>query len=186
MTEDYSEVVSPRVVAIEFRGDYSTFSPFERVVLSSNGSLQRILSAYHNRPIHVELVMNDVTDKPPAFVKSVLPSDRDGAKGGGDSGKSAAEPTAIDREVRLLCDGRLLCIARSYLRITNPAYLDLLHTQAVGLGQFFRHVNVLPRFELLEAAKTGSGDEQELYRLYTLSCAGVECYIAETFPRWSF
>lgn len=31
------------------------FSPFERVILTANGNLQRIMSAYYGAPVHVKI-----------------------------------------------------------------------------------------------------------------------------------
>ena len=34
---------------------HGEFSPFERVILTANGNLQRIMSAYYGAPVHVKI-----------------------------------------------------------------------------------------------------------------------------------
>ena len=62
----------------------------------------------------------------------------------------------------------------------------------VGIGQLFRHLNALPKFQLLSAEKkkieknsnnnnTGGGDGDVLCREYVLSCDELRCQFYEEF-----
>ncbi|ORZ41661.1 hypothetical protein BCR44DRAFT_1385477 [Catenaria anguillulae PL171] len=154
----YSESVTPSRVDLCFDGALG-LTPMERVMLSSNGSLQRVLSGFYNAPIDIKMVKNVATPR----------LDRECV-------------WTVDREIHLVCLGEVLCVATSSLEISDPAFYDLLITKSIGLGQFFRHIGVLPTFQLLRVTKLPAPDN--LSREYTLSCPGVVCTIVETFPHW--
>ncbi|KAJ3374130.1 hypothetical protein GGF31_008346 [Allomyces arbusculus] len=156
--DGYSERITAQRVAVTFDDPaLANLSPAERVILSSNGTLQRILSAFYNAPIDVVVVKN-------------LAKQKEGTK----------DTWVVDREIHLMCQGERLGVAVSQLVITKREYFDLLITKSVGLGQFFKLQFVQPAFVLTEVRKT----DCELYRLYELSCPGVVCTIGETFPTW--
>ncbi|KAI9224165.1 hypothetical protein BC828DRAFT_374175 [Blastocladiella britannica] len=162
----YAEAVTPSRVSVHF-GDASPLSPLERVIFSSNGSLQRVLSALYNSDIDVVLVKNIARPSTPATTAN--------------AGNGSPE-WCVDREINLVYEGKVVCVAKSALTITNPEYYDLLITQSVGIGQFFRRVGVLPAFDLLEFEKPAA--PSDMWRLYSLSCPGVVCVIHETYPHW--
>ncbi|KAI9189283.1 hypothetical protein H9P43_000714 [Blastocladiella emersonii ATCC 22665] len=172
----YTESVSPTRVDLHFDPAAVALTPLERVIMSSNGSLQRVLSAFYNAPIDVKLVKNVAVPQAPS------PTPDAPVSAGTDEAAAQASRWQVDREIHLLCQGEVLCVAKSSLVITSPDYYDLLITRGVGLGQFFRHVGVLPAFELLEVRKPEA--PADMFRLYTLSCPGVVCTIGETFPHW--
>lgn len=51
--------------------DAYLYSPMERVILTANGNLQRILSAYYGLPVSVEVIMCEKT-KPMTYAREVL------------------------------------------------------------------------------------------------------------------
>ena len=133
------------------------FSPLERVALSAEGDLQRIISSFYNAPVAV-------TIKRCAEVT----------------------PEVFDREVDLSVLGRVFCTATSSLSPKTPECAHLLREQSVGLGQLFRYLRVYPTFRLLEVGRTGRNDEG-FWRLYELDCPEViNCRIRETFAPDTF
>jgi len=107
---------------------FGRFAPLERVLLTANGNLQRIVSSYYDAPVRVE-VLRCVEKEP---------------RGAGGSG--AGEPScvaAFDREVNLLVSGRVFCVAQSDVRLHTPEALEAVSSGAVGLGQVWMVLVVL-------------------------------------------
>ncbi|KAI9201907.1 uncharacterized protein BJ171DRAFT_427130 [Polychytrium aggregatum] len=135
------------------------FSPLERILLTANGNVQRILSSFHNSTVTVKIIKNN----------QLAESDERVPNG----------TVVFDREVNLLCKNKVRCNATSLVKISNPEYLKLVLEQKVGIGQLFsRYLNVLPEFKLLKVGKS----ESSFWRDYSLSCPGIECILREVFP----
>lgn len=128
-----------------------SFAPLERVLLTANGNLQRIISSFYNCTVTVRLQHN----------RNV-----------------AGRPGAFDREVRLYCRGQDFCTAVSEVEIEDAAMLQAVASGRVGLGQLFRAFNVLPTFELEECGRRDCGG---IWRRYALRGCGVSCRITEYF-----
>ncbi|KAI8927581.1 hypothetical protein BC831DRAFT_451967 [Entophlyctis helioformis] len=148
----FGDIMSSRETTTVLDGG---FSPLERIVLTANGNLQRILSAYFNSKVTVDLVRNNQVD-------------------------SADYPDALvfDREVDIMCLNKVCCNAKSTVIISRPEYARLVTVDKVGIGQLFRYLNILPEFRLINVFRT----EQGLLRDYSLECDGVRCIIREEFP----
>ncbi|KAJ3083291.1 hypothetical protein HK102_001147 [Quaeritorhiza haematococci] len=93
------------------------FSPLERVVLTSNGNLQRILSAYFNAVITVDIAYN--TKRP----------------------ESTPDRLVFDREVNILCHGMVCCNAKSivtvlyiFTSLVRCRFLVLIHPNTFDVG----------------------------------------------------
>lgn len=91
------------------------YTPLERIILTANGNLQRIFSAYFNAKIVVNVKRNDFYN--------------DG------------DHLRIERTVILECSGRELCTAASKITVSDPKFIDLLQSGKVGIGQLFRYEN---------------------------------------------
>ncbi|CAH1758000.1 12179_t:CDS:2 [Entrophospora sp. SA101] len=116
------------------------FTSLERICLTANGNLQRILSSWFNKTIEIKII------------KSMLVSSHK-------SNNLVYGSTILrkyDREVNLMCDGVILCNAKSNIILNDEEIIDLIENQGVGIGQLFRE--------------------------YTLKISGVECNIKEVFP----
>jgi len=131
-------------------------SPLDRLVLTADGTLQLVVSAWHNRVVTVNPVRID----------------------------EISDELRVEREVELLLgsleddDNKLFCRAVSTIKYENRDLMD--KARGCGIGQMFRVWNLLPTFQLLDAdldSVTG-----ELSRKYNLSAPGVVCTILETFP----
>ncbi|KAJ3292995.1 Transgelin-3 [Borealophlyctis nickersoniae] len=131
------------------------FSPLERILLMANGNIQRILSAYYNSTVTVDIAHNNRVEE-----------------------ESDETTTVFSREVTLSSVHQVCCRAVSKVTIKNPEYLRLIEEQQVGIGQLFRYLNVLPEFDLLRVGRT----PELFWREYELKSEGILCSIREEFP----
>jgi len=142
-----------------------TFSPLERVALSAEGDLQRIISSYYNAAVTVSIKRC-----------------------------AEVEPGLFDREVDLSVLGRVFCTATSSLSPKTQECAHFLREKSVGLGQLFRYLRVYPTFRLLDVGREegeGEGGREEgvggFWRLYELDCPEViNCRIFERFKGDTF
>eukprot|EP01134_Creolimax_fragrantissima_P005654 CFRG5654T1 len=126
------------------------FTGLERIVLTANGTLQRIISSYYNAEVSVRIKFNN----------------------------ARSDEGWYDREVELLIFDQVFCVAKSEIHLGRKEYVDLVEIEKIGLGQLFRHLNLLPFFHLLKAGKKQNGG---FWRTYTLQSPGITCRITETF-----
>eukprot|EP01135_Chromosphaera_perkinsii_P006528 Nk52_evm1s538 gene=Nk52_evmTU1s538 len=110
------------------------FTPLERIVLTANGNLQRVISAYYNSAVSVDIVYN-------RRVKETT--------GGGDKGL----PAVYERQVTLHCREEQFCTATSKIILNTAELVRLVEEERIGLGQLFRHLRLLPTFYLLSAGR---------------------------------
>ncbi|KAJ3188851.1 hypothetical protein HDU85_004565 [Gaertneriomyces sp. JEL0708] len=146
----FGDIMSSRETTLRLP---SMFSPMERVLLTANGNVQRILSAFYNSTVSVEILKNIKTSQ-------------------------TEEATTFEREVNIICLNKVCCNARSTVVISDPNYLRLLLEQQVGIGQLFRYLSILPEFELIQVGRS----PDTFWREYELRSAGVLCRIREEFP----
>ncbi|CAG8736979.1 2174_t:CDS:2, partial [Dentiscutata erythropus] len=98
------------------------FSGLERICLTANGNLQRVLSSWFNKPVIVQLIKN--VSVPICHQKS--------------SEHSNPILQKYDREVNLICESKVVCNAISEVIIHDSFVLDLIMNKGVGIGQLFR------------------------------------------------
>jgi len=153
-------------------------TPLERIILSANGDLQRMLSAFFALPITIDLIYSQIlTPNRPS------------------SSASPSTPIVQKRQVHLLCEGRTVCVATSSVTITSPECARLFLEEKYAIGQLFRTLGTAPKFALLKigtgegnsdgfkgAQKNEQGHSTKLWRKYTLDVDGVACEITEVFP----
>ena len=135
---------------------FGRFAPLERVLLTANGNLQRIVSSYYDAPVSV-VVLRCVEKAMPSAPNCVA---------------------AFDREVELLVGASVFCVAESEVRLHTPEALEAVSSGAVGIGQLYRHLDILPQFTLQGAGKNGDGS---FWRKYELASSVVSCVIHERF-----
>eukprot|EP00441_Pelagodinium_beii_P037064 CAMPEP_0197639230 /NCGR_PEP_ID=MMETSP1338-20131121/13913_1 /TAXON_ID=43686 ORGANISM="Pelagodinium beii, Strain RCC1491" /NCGR_SAMPLE_ID=MMETSP1338 /ASSEMBLY_ACC=CAM_ASM_000754 /LENGTH=370 /DNA_ID=CAMNT_0043211927 /DNA_START=36 /DNA_END=1148 /DNA_ORIENTATION=- len=128
----------------------STFSRRERLVLTANGNLQRLISSYYNSPVTVTVEYNRATGK-----------------------------GRYERLVTLTVFGIKFAQADSTVTLEREDCIEAVEKKGIGIGQLFRHFEVLPTFQLLEASKAATG---AFDRTYTLTGRGICCVIHESFP----
>ncbi|KAJ1663122.1 hypothetical protein IW140_005327 [Coemansia sp. RSA 1813] len=135
-------------------------NPVQRIMLMANGNLQRVLSAYYNLPVSVEVLYNESEG-------NWRPED-------------SKLPIRYYRNINLICNRTIVCSAQSTVDLLTTKAADLVVSQGVGIGQLFRYMNVLPTFSLLEAHLSDS--DSSFSRVYELRSADVVCTITENFP----
>lgn len=152
----YSETTN-----ISQEGELAAFTPLQRIALTANGNLQRILSAFFNSRVAVVIKKNKLVEYLP--------------------GKRAV----FEREVEIVSysaegSGRSCCIATSTVTISDLEMMSLVMNEAlgIGIGQIFRHLNILPSFNLVRVGR----QKDVFFRDYVLSSRGIECEIHESFP----
>ena len=107
------------------RGPIS-FSPLERIVLTANGNLQRILASYHDAPVAVEVLAHE-------RVRLGL----------------------WRRRVRLAVAGRVACVASSTVTARTRRAIELADGGA-PIGQLFAELGGRRAFALLEVGRTAA------------------------------
>ncbi|KAJ1948093.1 hypothetical protein EC988_005313, partial [Linderina pennispora] len=132
-------------------------NPVQRIMLMANGNLQRVLSAYYNLPVSVEVLVNE-PEQP----------------------EQRTLPIRYCRTINLVCNGIVVCTAQSTVDLLTKKAADLVVNQGVGIGQLFRYMNILPTFALIEAHL--SEHDGSFSRLYDLCSEDVACRIREDFP----
>uniref|UniRef100_A0A7S1C1D9 Uncharacterized protein n=1 Tax=Corethron hystrix TaxID=216773 RepID=A0A7S1C1D9_9STRA len=151
----------------------AALSPLDRIALTANGNLQRIVSSFYDAPVSVVVVRNEERA----------------------SAASRRVPSAVwDRSVALVVHDTTFCRAASVVTVHDAGCAALVRSGKIGLGQLFRHLDRLPKFELVDAGRTrsigvdgGADDEGRLWRRYRLWCDELECDILEEFvaDTWS-
>lgn len=154
----FGDVMSQRETSCMLPAMFKT--PIQRIMLMANGNLQRVLSAYYNLPVSVEVLYNEPED-PQCLKERTL-------------------PTRYCRDINLVCNQVVVCSAQSTVDLLTDKAADLVIGTGVGIGQLFRYMNVLPTFTLLEANLDSEGSG--FSRIYELRSADVVCTITETFP----
>lgn len=136
------------------------FTPLERIALSAEGDLQRIISSYYNSAVSVDI--KHCTEM---------------------------EPGTFDREVDLSVKGKVFCTAKSSLSSKTTECAHLLREKSVGLGQLFRYLRIYPTFRLLDVGRNDdNGGFWRLYELdcpEVLNCRILETFAPDTFHRES-
>jgi len=105
---------------------YPIFTGLERIILTSDGNLQRTMSAYFNEVVVLELLK----------FKQI----------GGDG-------SSFEREIVLKCKNKVFCNARTRLSVTSDTVLSLLQDKGMGFGQLFTFLKAQPVFKLLDCQK---------------------------------
>ncbi|KAF9570001.1 hypothetical protein EC968_002360 [Mortierella alpina] len=141
------------------------FSGSERILLTANGNLQRLISAYFNKTVTVTILEN-------TQVPLTAADDAD------DDDKDPAVIARFQREVNLLCNNKIVCNAKSRVLIKDQQVYDLVVKNGVGIGQIFRYLDRLPSFELHGLGRT----DKTFWREYSLTIPGVDCRLLEVLP----
>ncbi|KAK0203074.1 hypothetical protein DFS33DRAFT_1262044 [Desarmillaria ectypa] len=162
----------------------------ERIVLASQGDLQRVLSAFFARSIQIVPVYSYTQftldpDLPKVMLE--LPSSKviDSA--------SPESPITQMRKVFLRCSGKTVCTATSTIRMASPHAANLILVDKYPIGQTFRMLGQQPAFELLsvefgrapkftDKERYADVEGEQLWRKYRLSVEGFEADILEVFP----
>jgi hypothetical protein len=141
-------------------------NPLDRMILTANGNVQRLISSYYDSPVQLRIVYCTLRERHAA--KS---DDLQNAVNGMD------QTIIWDRQVELsMYQDHVFCRATSEILVHDPA----CRLTELGIAQFFRHSNILPHFSLQAAGALDEGGG--FWRRYTLSCPQLTCHIREEFP----
>ena len=106
-------------------------------------------------------------------------------------------PIVQQRQVDLMCAGKVVCTATSTVRIASPECARLVLEEKYAVGQVFRRLAKPPMFELLAVGmgcydpETGGKSagvariqdaSNQIWRKYRLATPEFECDILEVFP----
>ncbi|KAJ7648273.1 hypothetical protein DFH06DRAFT_1423784 [Mycena polygramma] len=175
---------SPKSTTVTFAWP-KELTGMERIALSAQGDLQRVLSAFFARPIDLALIYSHTFTKcaDDTFDRLSLPNSTAVASA------SAASPIVQHRQVHLQCGGTVVCVATSMVKISSARCAHLFLEEKYGIGQLFRKLEATPSFELISVGIGGQGDAvsvagggPHLWRKYKLSVSEIECDILEVFP----
>lgn len=171
----------------QFRGKIpGGLSPLERIALTANGNLQRIVASYYDAPVRIRVESCERR-------RRRVGDDLDGTDGGA-NGRASEGEAVWDRVVHILVHNRKFCTATSVITVHCPDCARLVESGEVGIGQLFRHLDKLPTFALLDAGRTssvseggGGGGLGGLWRTYELESDELTCLIREEFvpDAWS-
>ena len=146
------------------------FRPMERVALTANGNLQRVLSSYYDRHVTVD-VESCVKRRQNAemggdffSVAARAALERFDPAGGdcamdNDYYCSGGDGATWDRIASIRVHDRTVCRATSVITVHSPECADLIEEGSVGLGQLFRYLDRLPTFRLLDAGRRGDAGD---------------------------
>ncbi|KAJ7107068.1 hypothetical protein C8R44DRAFT_805200 [Mycena epipterygia] len=181
---------SPKTTTISFSWP-KELTGLERVALSAQGDLQRILSAFFARPIVLALIYSHTYTKRPDDSLAPLPLPNPSAV----AATSPESQIVQNRQVHLQCGGKLVCTATSTVKISSARCAHLFLEEKYGIGQLFSKIGATPMFELLAVGTGGQDISSEtfsaekgfsvggpqLWRKYRLSVPEIECEILEVF-----
>jgi len=119
-----------------FTPSMHSFSPLERIVLSANGNLQRLVSSFYNSPVTVTQVYN-----------------------------RRVEPGTYERQVTLSVLDQVFGAATSTIEVSRSDVVDAIEKRGIAIGQIFRHFDILPEFALHEAGHDGEDHFWRQYSL---------------------
>lgn len=158
------------------------FTPIQRIFLTASGTLQQILSAFHNTPVTVQVLKNQFT-----------------------STSKNNEMDYYDRCVSLRNESGVLCIAQSKVYCISQESKDAVKSGGIGIGQLFKYFGVIPEFVLVECGvhdesfvidslgdridktvnycedRLGDGLRVVFWRRYELKSKYLRCEIFEQF-----
>lgn len=131
------------------------FTGHERVLLMSNASLQRQISAYYCAPVHVDIRENQL-------IQSRM------------NPKSGINEHWYRRCVLLQVESSeptkkttTFGIALSIMTFSSKAYHDFYEQQRPGIGQLYAKFNLLPKFQLLQMGRNFHWTLDAVRRFYS-------------------
>jgi hypothetical protein len=125
---------------------YGITHPLDRMALTANGNLQRLVSSFYDAPVSVVVES--------CALRSMAESSLDN----GQFSAMDNQHQVWDRVVHLQVHDRVFCTARSEITVRDPYCQDLVQSGEIGLGQLFRYLDILPMFTLHDAGRSSQND----------------------------
>ena len=147
-----------------------SFTPLERIIITANGNLQRIMSAYYGAPVVVNVLKCDPMEDISSYKNTKLL----------DNNINNNKLLCVyDREVTLLTNNQIFCTAKGLIEIYDKELINAIEYKKIGIGQMFRYLGALPSFKLHAAGRKQDGS---LWRDYSLYLNGkISCHFVEEF-----
>lgn len=160
---------------------YDMTHPLDRIALTANGNLQRIVASYYDAPVTVRVMQC-----------TLRTTTTNNDQNNHDDHSTHTNADVWDRVVHLcIQDEVVFCVATSVITVQDEQCRNLVASGTVGIGQLFRYLNILPEFHLHDAGKSTIQPSQHqheyndggggFWRDYTLSCPQLTCRIHEEF-----
>ena len=167
----------------QFGSKLSNLTPLDRIALTANGNLQRIISSYYDAPVHVHI---DRCDRRRHECKHHCDAVWDRT-----IHLSVLGQVRFDYSFFLLSTflisfpifGTIIpcknfCVATSVISVYSEECVRIVESGEIGIGQLFRHLDKLPTFHLMDAGRNANGG---LWRRYELRSSELKCIIQEDF-----
>ena len=160
--DQYNNQSNTTTTALSLASRYNITGPLDRLLLTANGNVQRLVSSYYDAPVQVVVRQFDKISKEESNATINSPN----------------VMATFTRLVELQVLNQTFCVASSVVHVFDSDCLALIESNQVGLGQLFQYYQVLPEFTLLNASCTESDG---ISRDYRLDCSYVSCRIHEQF-----
>ena len=151
-----------------------SFTAIERIIITANGNLQRIMSAYYGAPVIVNILKCDPIEDISSYKNTKVL----------DTNHSNNLLCVYNREVTLLMNNQIFCTAKGLIEIYDKELIDAIEYKKIGIGQIFRYLGALPTFKLHAAGRKQDGSLWRDYSLYLndkINCHFVEEFTTELF-----
>ena len=154
---------------------YQIHHPLNRVILTANGNVQRLISSYYDTKyyevqvnvIHCQLRppprSNSTNNNSTIITPTATTATTIAGPNNNDNEKTTRLPHIWDRQVELCLYStttptttnhstkHVFGTATSVITIYDPECQQLIESQQIGIGQLFRYYNILPNFTLHDA-----------------------------------
>jgi hypothetical protein len=182
---------------------YGITHPLDRMALTANGNLQRLVSSFYDAPVSVVVESCALRSTAESSLE-----EREWIHPESYNGHFSNQDQVWDRVVHLQVHDRVFCTARSEITVRDPYCQDLVQSGEIGLGQLFRYLDILPMFTLHDAGRSPQNDLSiagcadftsssnlhsafqgpeycsgggGFWRDYSLDCSELSCRIHESF-----
>ncbi|RIA78805.1 hypothetical protein C1645_842285 [Glomus cerebriforme] len=141
---NFGDVMSLRTTTLLLPDE---FSGLERICLTANGNLQRILSSWFNKTVTVDIIKNKSVDiKTESRIKTLVATNKKEVSSkninynqkNNECNNELPILKRFDREVNLICEGKIICNAISDVIIRDHKVVQLIEHDGLGIGQLFR------------------------------------------------
>lgn len=146
------------------------FTPLERIILTANGNLQRIMSAYYSTAVRVEVKYCD------ADINDANVYDRQVTLEATINNNSNCGNDIVNDSVQR----KVFCTATGKVILHSEECVKAIESRKVGVGQLFKHLGILPSFQLINAGHSSDGS---LFREYKLISSHMTCHFVEAFKK---
>ena len=160
-----SEVLAPDTLE-----KLAGFTPLQRILLATAGTLQATLSAYFGAPVGIKLL------------QQTSPDPQENATG---RFSRTVDLVLVGQDLRLqighdlATGGYVVCHAVSQIAIESSEIQQMVAAGVVGLGQILEGKGIRPTFVLVDVGQ----DLMKFWRTYDLCAPGVDYRITETFVK---